>query len=148
LKVGAEQCTPHLVPEWAIASGELLHECVTADERVTSDVECIESMMRETSCVHESLLARSPGPRPPERRSRDEAERREGASRGASARIVRVREGPGAEGEEAGVRGCGRGRGRGLGGRVGRPRTERSDWLGMLDSCVFRAHLSADSGRT
>jgi hypothetical protein len=112
----------------AIAAWEFAVERIARDEGASSDVECIESVMSESSRVHERLLARSPGPRPPSAGDVTTPRREESERNGrALARQVRVKERPGAEGEKAdgargrrgaGVRGGERDRGVGLGERV------------------------------
>jgi hypothetical protein len=103
VEIRAEQSAPHLVAERAVAARELADECVSRDERAPGDVKCLESVMSETSGVHgEASLPGAPGLDPPSAGAvttpnapytRHVAE--------ASARHVRVRSGPGAQGKEA-----------------------------------------------
>jgi hypothetical protein len=61
VEIGAEERAPHLVAEWAVPTRELADQGVSRDESASSDMKCVKTVMRETSRVHESLLARSAG---------------------------------------------------------------------------------------
>jgi hypothetical protein len=76
VEVRAEEGAAQLVGEWAVPAWELSDDGITCDEGALGDVEGIETVMgRQSLCVvcMWSLLARSPGPRSPQRRGRHDA---------------------------------------------------------------------------